>query len=326
MNQQPTIPVATSTNIEIPQKVQNIGNNITESVNNLTESVKSSLDGFSEQAETGIEASSGFLSSNTLIAKFVFLIFIVIVFLFLMNLGILAIQYFTNPSSNSPFLVEGQLSGTEMKKTIKQNPKDADSVLIRRSNNESSGMEFTWSTWIKIDELNTENSEVHQHIFHKGVNDFDEKGIAKINNAPGLYIKNIKTDNSTNTATLKIIMSTTEAGSSDFIEIDDIPLKNWVNVIIRMQNTTLDVYINGTVAGRLNLREVPLQNYYDVHTGQNGAFTGKISNLRYYDNALNIFEITKIVAAGPNTDAAKDSPKLQDNYFYLSTSWFTAKL
>jgi len=326
MNPQPPMPIATSTNIEIPQSVQNVGNNITESVNNLTESVKSSLDGFSEQADTGIEASSGFLSSNTLIAKFVFLIFIVIVFLFLMNLGILAIQYFTNPSSNSPFLIDGQQDGTETT-TIKQNPKEADSILIRRSNNESSGMEFTWSTWININELNTKNPNLHQHIFHKGVNDFvDETGIAMINNAPGLYIKNQKSGTSTNAATLKIIMSTTDAGENDFIEIDDIPLKNWVNVIIRMQNTTLDVYINGTVAGRLNLREVPLQNYYDVHVGQNGGFTGKISNLRYYDNALNIFEINKIVAAGPNTDAAKDSQKLQDNYNYLSTSWFTAKL
>jgi hypothetical protein len=328
MSAQPIMPGATSTNIEMPQSVQNVGNNITDSVNKFTESVKSSLDGFSEQAETGIEASSGFLSSNTLIAKFVFLIFIVIVFLFLLNLGILTIQYFTNPSSNSPFLIDGSQDGNT-KQTITQNPKDAESVLIRRSNNESSGMEFTWSTWISINELNTKDPSLNQHIFHKGVNKFDETtGIATINNAPGLYIKNLKsgTSPSTNTAILKVIMSTTVAGETDFIEIDDIPLKKWVNVIIRMQNTTLDVYINGTVAGRLNLTQVPLQNYYDVHVGENGGFDGKISNLRYYDNALNIFEITKIVAAGPNPDAAKNSQKLQDNYNYLSTSWFTAKL
>ena len=120
-------------------------------------------------------------------------------------------------------------------------------------------------------------------------------------------------------------MSTTST-NTDFIEIDDIPLKNWVNIIVRMKNTTLDVYVNGTVAGRLNLREVPLQNYYDVHIGQNNGFNGKISNLRYYDYALNIFEINKVVAAGPNLNSAKNSRKLQDNYFYLSPSWFTAKI
>lgn len=321
MNTQPNIPT-TSTNIEMPQSVQNVGNNISETMNNLSESVKSSLDGFSQSAETGVEASSGFLSSNTIIAKFVFLILIVIVFIILLNLGILAIQYFTNPYGSNPYLIDGTFSGNQ-KETIKQDPKQADSILIKRSNNQSSGIEFSWSTWIQIDELNV--GDKHQHIFHKGVNEFDSNGLAKINNAPGLYIKNLSTGNSTNTATLKLIMSTTST-NSDFIEIDDIPLKNWVNIIVRMKNTTLDVYVNGTVAGRLNLREVPLQNYYDVHIGQNNGFNGKISNLRYYDYALNIFEINKVVAAGPNLNSAKNSRKLQDNYFYLSPSWFTAKI
>tara|TARA_B110000285_G_scaffold41791_1_gene46018 strand:- start:462 stop:1433 length:972 start_codon:yes stop_codon:yes gene_type:complete len=323
MNTQPNLPTtATAYNIEMPQSVQNFGNNISESVNNLTDSVKSSLDGFSQSAETGMDASSGFLSSNTIIAKFVFLMLIIIVFIILLNLGILAIQYFTNPAGSSPYLIDGTFSGKQQE-TIKQDPKEADSILIKRSNNESSGIEFSWSTWIQIDELNV--GEKHQHIFHKGVNEFDSNGIAKINNAPGLYIKNLSTGNSTNTATLKLIMSTT-SNNTDFIEIDDIPLKHWVNIVVRMKNTTLDVYVNGTVAGRLNLQQVPLQNYYDVHIGQNNGFDGKISNLRYYDYALNIFEINKVVAAGPNPNAAKESQKLQDNYFYLSPSWFTAKI
>ena len=57
---------------------------------------------------------------------------------------------------------------------------------------------------------------------------------------------------------------------------------------------TLDIYINGTVSGRYNLSDVPFQNFYDVHVCQNNGFTGKLSNLRYYDSALNIFQITKM--------------------------------
>ena len=190
MNTQPNIP-STSTNIEIPQSVQNIGNNISESVNNLSESVKSSLDGFSQSADAGMEASSGFLSSNTIIAKFVFLILIIIVFIILLNLGILAIQYFLNPSGSSPYLIDGTFSGNQQE-TIKQDPNSVDSILIKRSNNQSSGIEFSWSTWIQIDELTVGSN--HQHIFHKGVNEFDSTGLAKINNAPGLYIKNLSTE------------------------------------------------------------------------------------------------------------------------------------
>ena len=87
-------PATTASRIEMPQSVQNIGNSISESMNNLSQTVSSSISEFSQHAQTGAEASSGFLSSNTIIAKFAFLILVIIVFLFLLNLGVLLIQYF----------------------------------------------------------------------------------------------------------------------------------------------------------------------------------------------------------------------------------------
>lgn len=323
-------PVATSSRIEIPQTVQNIGNRIGETVNNLSQTVSASINSFSQQAEAGVDASSGFLSSNTIIAKFAFLILVVIVFLFLLNLGILAIQYFMNPVS-TPYLVNGMIDGSSGGVTITQDPKISESVLIRRSNNESGGIEFTWSTWILINELPSNNDIMNkfQHVFHKGTNEFtqtgENAGIAKINNGPGLYIKQITPPggNEARYASLRVVISTT--GTNDFIDIDNIPIKQWVNVIIRMQNTTMDVYINGTVAGRLNLTNVPLQNYYDVNVCKNNGFSGQLSNLRYYSYALNIFEISKIVANGPNTKSANTRPAMT-NFNYLSTSWYTAKL
>lgn len=320
-------PATTASRIEIPQSVQNIGNSISESMNNLSQKFSSSINEFSQQTQTGVEASSGFLSSNTIIAKFAFLILVIIIFLFLLNLGVLIIQYFMNPSS-SPYLVNGMIDGTSGA-VISQDPKQAGSVLIRRSNNESSGIEFTWSTWIRIDELPGSGLDnKYRHVFHKGTNEFDEvTGIAKISNGPGLYIAQITPtgNSSASYASLRVVMSTTTSGSTEFVDVDDIPLKQWVNVIIRLQNTTMDVYINGTVAGRLNLSKVPLQNYYDVNICKNGGFLGKLSNLRYYDHALNIFQISKIVAAGPNTTTAT-TKKEMTNYNYLSMSWYTAKL
>jgi hypothetical protein len=321
-----TQPPATTSRIEMPQSIQNIGNSITSTMNDLSQTISASINGFSQPAQTGIDNSSGFLSSNTIIAKFAFLILVIIVFLFLLNLGVLIIQYFMS-SSSSPYLVNGMIDGTSGT-VITQDPKQSGSVLIRRSNNESSGIEFTWSTWIRIDELpESDVDNKYRHVFHKGTNDFDETtGIAKISNGPGLYIAQIApTGNDTASyATLRVVMSTTTSGSNEFVEVDDIPLKQWVNVIIRLQNTTLDVYINGTVAGRLNLTKVPLQNYYDVNVCKNGGFLGKLSNLRYYDHALNIFQISKIVAAGPNMSTV--AKKEMTNYNYLSTSWYTAKL
>ena len=88
----------------------------------------------------------------------------------------------------------------------------------------------------------------------------------------------------------------------------------------------MDAYINGTVSGRLNLDAVPMQNFNDVLVCQNGGFSGKLSNLRYYAQALNIFEISKIAANGPDTTANKAQADTSDSYSYLSRLWYTAKL
>ena len=326
MNMQQSAPPNTPvSSYEVPPYVQNVGDSIGETYNDVSQSIKNSIDGFSTPAEAGEGASIGFLQSNTLIAKFAFIMLIIIVFVVLLNLGILLIQYFT--SSNNPYIQNNMISGSSSK-TVNQDPSNPDSILVKRSNNESGGIEFTWSTWIKIDEIpETDTTEKYQHIFHKGVNDFkkDGDGIALTTNGPGLYVKPYKpTQNVATIASLRVIMSTNQDGNNNYIDIDDIPLKRWVNVIIRMQNTTVDVYINGTISGRLNLTDVPLQNYYPVQICQNGGFEGSLSSLRYYDNALNIFQITKIVAAGPNTKI--DDAKLEKNYNYLSTSWYTAKV
>jgi hypothetical protein len=114
--------------------------------------------------------------------------------------------------------------------------------------------------------------------------------------------------------------------SDNSLEIKNVPIKKWVNVIIRMKNIIMEVYINGVVSGRLQFREVPIQNYYDVHIGKNNGIAGKLSNLRYFNEALSIFDINSIVAAGPNTRMITVNAKKMDNYNYLSNIWYTNKL
>lgn len=328
---QPSSPFSSAPGIVPANTVSNtlstIGSKLSDTMNTVSQSINTSVNQFSVQAEAGIGASSGFLESNTLIAKFAFIILVVIVFLFLLNLGIMLIQYFST-APDSPYLVRGMIDGTNSL-TIPQDPTKPDSILVRRSNNESSGIEFTWSVWIFVNELNSGTNYIrHQHIFSKGNASFDDMGIADVNNAPGLYLKqNVSnTTNAANTASLHIIMNTNTNRRLDTLVINDIPLKKWVNVVIRMQNTVMDAYINGTVSGRLNLDAVPMQNFNDVLVCQNGGFSGKLSNLRYYAQALNIFEISKIAANGPDTTANKAQADTSDSYSYLSRLWYTAKL
>jgi hypothetical protein len=320
----------TNSSMDLPDSVKNIGSN----VESVTNQIQNSLSGFSDTAQANVDSagenSMKFLQSNTLFAKLAFVVFIVIIFIFLLNLGINLLQYLFSPADN-PYLVKGMVEGNA-NMTIPQNPSQDGSILIKRSNNESEGLEFTWSTWVFIDDLNTgDEYENFQHVFNKGNASFDMHGIADVSNGPGLYVKQKVSGNKEdpNTASFFIIMDTKTGRSNNAensLEIKNIPIKKWVNVIIRMKNIIMEVYVNGVVSGRLQFREVPIQNYYDVHIGKNNGIAGKISNLRYFNEALSIFDITSIVSAGPNTKMITVRDKKMNNYNYLSNLWYTSKI
>ena len=165
-----------TTNLQMPETMQNFGNSVSDSVQSISGTVSESVNNFSDSAQasvdTTMEGSSDFLQSNTLFAKFAFVILVVIIFMILLSLGIVLIQYFSTPSK-SPYLVKGMAEGNG-NLTISQDPQKSDSVTIQRSNNEKNGLEFTWSTWIYVDDLNSGvEYQKFQHIFHKGNDSFD---------------------------------------------------------------------------------------------------------------------------------------------------------
>ena len=299
-----------------PNNVSNASNNVSGFFGNMKQNFNSMLSGFSN--ETG--ANQQFSSSNTIIAKLAFLVLILIIFIFVLNLGISLIIYFIMPKDD-PYVIKGMIQGSQPV-TIYQDPNSSTSIPIMKSNNQSTGMEFTWSTWIYLDDLGSSQTQ-YQHIFNKGDNVYSSTtNIASVNNAPGLYLS--PADNK-----LHVIMNTvSNSDVNEVIDINNIPIKKWVNVIIRLKNTVLDVYINGTISGRLVLQNVPKQNYNNVYACQNGGFTGKLADLRYFSRALSIFEINSVVSSGPNTTTSKldVSTVSKGNYSYLSNLWYASKL
>lgn len=296
--------------------------NIQNSIAAVKDNVAASLNQFTSKPEVGQVASADYLSSNGLIARFAFLVLVLIVFLFLLNLGINLIGYFLFRQSD-PIIVKGLLSGGSPQ-TISQNPADSGSIVVYRSANEKHGIEFTWSTWLNVEKLSDPagSSQKYQHIFNKGTVDFSTTdGIAKTNNAPGLYL-------STTTNDLKLYMDVVnpiEGTQIEPIKIDiaNIPLKKWFHLAIRLENHVLDIYVNGTISSRTKLDYVPKQNYDSINLCNNGGFSGSISNLRYFARALSIFELNNIVYSGPNTTSvAFSSQQLLPTYDYLSSKWY----
>jgi hypothetical protein len=262
---------------------------------------------FSTNNANNTNWAKGMLSSNSIFAKIVFLILVIFLFVILLRIGAYIIMNGFAPNG-SPHLIDGMVDAQQML-IFKQNS-SATTDIIYRSDNATDGIEFTWSIWLNIHKL--DNVAVYQHIFHKGNSNLAENGLNFPNNAPGLYIK-------PDTNELVVIMNTFNVINEE-IDIPNIPLNKWINVIIRCRENILDVYINGTITRSVNLNGVPKQNYGDVYVAQNGGFQGNISNLWYYNYAIGTAEIQDIVARGPNT--YMPGPSISNTTDYLSLRWF----
>jgi hypothetical protein len=344
MNNQINSPVI-SNSLENIKQTYNAGidgskqviNSAMQSVENATDNVRNTINSITTPPPTASQMSSDFFSSNSIITKFAFVILVVIVFLILLKLGIVIIGNWTEPSNN-PYLIKGVSSGS-LNYTISRNPKNKNSVQLLRSNNEDTGAEFTWSVWLNVVSTNTKNNNLpYSHIFNVGNAGIDKTtGLLVPNNAPGLYLTSVKqgylalhvvmdTQPYTDKATGKQVFSKT-------VDIDEIPYNKWVHVCLRLENTGMDIYINGTISSRINFETVPKQNFYDVNICNNGGFQGSLSNLQYFDRALDVFQINHIVHKGPDLSApvingsSVQPPGIQNkNYDYISNLWYFEKL
>lgn len=259
-----------------------------------------------------VTGTKDFLSSNTLVAKLAFLILVIFIFIIVLRLGIVILSYIFSFSDN-PILIDG-LSDGENLLVRKQNPNLRNSIPILRSKNQRDGLEFTWSTWIfvKNPPLNT-NSSQYRHVFSKGNDILDANGIVTPNNAPGLYI-------SPDYRELLIVMNTFQ-NMREKIIINDIPINKWINVMIRVDQRQLDVFINGTMTRSKTLSSLPRQNYDNVYVALNGGFRGSISSLRYFSRAIGTNQIQNIIEEGPNLKPIHSL--LNDAIpYYLSFRWF----
>ena len=275
-----------------------------------------------------VSGTTDFLYSNSLVAKVCFLVLIIILFVIAIRLGSRLITWLLSPSKN-PILINGLRKGTKAAR-IYQDPKVADSIPILRSVNEREGLEFTWSVWLYIEKIGDPassaypNDSRYRHIFNKG--DFQNvqsattwdgnnvNGMNFPNNGPGMYLSQKKN-------AIVVVMNTFNNVIEE-VEIKDIPINKWINVVLRCQGKKMDTYVNGTIVNRHVFNSVPKQNYGDVWVTQRGGFDGMLSSLRYFSHALTGVEVEELVKSGPNL-TADDSLKIFPPY--LALRWFFNK-
>jgi hypothetical protein len=321
---------------KIKDTVTNGVETINETLTNTKDTVKNAVDNTLTEfsSKSVVDAGNEFLNSNSIIAKFAFVILILILFVFLFNLGVKLISYFTSPEK-SPYIVKGLINGSNGM-VITQDPNSSSSITVQRSNNNRSGIEFTWSVWLYISSIGGGTLPTYSHVFNKGDSSWNSSsGLASVNNAPGLYLINPTSENPD--MGLYVMMDTENVENSPSnttplqLSIKDIPIQKWFNVCIRMENIIMDVYVNGTNSGRLTLPYVPRQNYNDINVCQNGGFNGNLSDLRYFDHALTVYEINSLIWKGPNLTQNANATSANGTTYskgmnYISSLWYTSKI
>lgn len=299
--------------------------NVVKSINPIP-AIQSQLASFGKSEVVAGDAD--FLRSNSMVAKLVFLVLVLVIFMYAMKYGTYLIAYSSSPKQ-SAYLVKGLITGTTALR-VRQDPSDANAVTIWRSNNQKTGIEFTYSVWLHLSP-NSMNVASAQPIFVKGgatgfvadatlrVDGVSSLGMAAVDNAPGVYV--------VNNNTVRIAMDTYDTTRpAQVIDVPNFPLNKWCHMAVRMENTFMDVYVNGVISKREVLVAIPKQNFADVQVCPNGGFSGSLSNLHYVARAMGAAELQNIVSAGPDTTpslAAGGSLKANPGpASYLSDLWY----
>jgi len=263
---------------------------------------------------------NSFFQINTAISKFVFILLLLIIFVLLFHFGMFILEHVYG-SKRTPYVMKGMIE-SNVEHIVSSNPNYSKSVPIIRSVNELTGIEFTWSLWVFIEDpfLNEDHND--KRIFSKGSYSIHDSinnplyNIAYLNNSPGLYY-----NHTNNKFVLVINTYSSDENIYELIDIDNIPIEKWISCVITLKDRKINIYINGNMTKEYILKYVPKQNYYDTIIGDKKGFGGFISNLRYYDHAINIDTIQTIMHDGPDTTKEMSS-KVYDAPPWLSMNWY----
>tara|TARA_Y100000991_G_C21964009_1_gene345916 strand:+ start:239 stop:1096 length:858 start_codon:yes stop_codon:yes gene_type:complete len=256
-----------------------------------------------ETAKKGYDSTKKFLTSGSPIAQVVIVIIIFILILIVIRIIRSIVTRIQNNKNAKPWLVKGTKE-CKNQLIVYQNPQTDGSVTLKRSKNEGQGIEFTYVTWIYVNDWAYKYGD-WKHIFHKGNPD------SWPNRAPGVWFHPKKN-------TIRVYMNTYNQ-IADYVDIDNIPLHKWMHLTVMCYGNKLDVFINGFLKKQLILNGIPKQNYGDVYINAFGGYDGFLSEMRYYDYAISMPTLEDIIRSGPSSAPCVDTGARPP---YLSPNWW----
>jgi hypothetical protein len=280
-----------------------------------------------------MEASSSITSvlmGESLLSQFLLALVIVTLVYFLF----LSVEYiyvsFLNVGNHVVDLFPYTASATDKQIVVRQDiTKFPDAKVIPFSDNERTGIEFTYSFFLYVNSATFTGDDMLATVFYKGyATPYPLLG-------PGVFIRK-------NTNTLRVFMNAYK-NPHTYCDVENIPVNKWFSCALVMRKNGLEVYVNGNLSKKLNFENtLPYQNFQDLllfsqnnfvvrgsttpAVGENetfnvqGSFSGNLSALKYYSYALSYTELQSMVNMGPSKKVMAAS---QDMPPYLADTWWT---
>ena len=234
------------------------------------------------------------------VVKFVIIVVVLVVVMYYLRK---LIFYILSLKHDKPWIVKGS-KNAKNSIVVSQDPKNENSVTLYRSDGEDGGMQFTYSFWFVIENMQYKFGE-WKHIFHKG------NKTSYPNRAPGVFIH--EKQNS-----IRVYMNTYE-NILEHVDIHNIPIQRWVHMAVVLDGKFMDIYVNGFLKKRHKLSGLAKQNFGDVWINLYGGYEGFLSKLRYYRKALDYSEIESVVKEGPSTESCSNTGEKPP---YLDNEWW----
>jgi hypothetical protein len=258
---------------------------------------------------------------------------LVLVVLTLLFLVFITLEYvflsFQQIGGKALELVPETVTAEDEQITILQNPREPRAKTIPVSDNERTGIEFSYSFYLYVNPSTFTGEDVLFNVFHKGyATPFPLMG-------PAVFIRG-------SSNTMRVVMNTYK-NPYTYLDIENIPVRKWFHVVVLCRKNSLEVYINGNLRKKLAFEDtLPYQNFQNLilfsplkvnlfksqyitlkeDMRVQGAFRGNLSNLFYFPYALSFTEIQALMTKGVSSKTRKQSadipPYLVDTYWTTS--------
>ena len=170
---------------------------------------------------------------------------------------------------------------------IVEYPRDAkDSMKVSDDKtpfySEDNGVAFTQSLWIYVNDWNYRYRE-EKIIFEKG-----EFHLILANNNNNLVLK------------IPTSADTTPGNPVEQIVFENIPIQKWVHIAVVLDNSYVDLWINGKLYHSKHLRNyIPKLSNKQMEYTPTGGFSGYISRVYHFDHKLTELHIKRLFLQGP---------------------------